>query len=177
MGLDMYLYTNSKVLAKAMKDDGVYGYAKKSGCIAYWRKANQIHKWFVDNAQSGQDDCDMHEVTIDMLEELAKVCKEVIDNCKLVPGKVYVGDVFVGETGKWRKDYADGYVVDNPEKAAELLPTSEGFFFGATDYDTYYMEDVRYTYEKLTEVLSLIDGDHVKGEDDWNVMFFYRSSW
>lgn len=25
--------------------------------VAYWRKANQIHRWFVDNVQNGKDDC------------------------------------------------------------------------------------------------------------------------
>ena len=25
--------------------------------IASWRKANAIHKWFVDNVQDGVDDC------------------------------------------------------------------------------------------------------------------------
>ena len=25
--------------------------------VGYWRKANQIHKWFVDNCQNGRDEC------------------------------------------------------------------------------------------------------------------------
>ena len=25
--------------------------------VGYWRKANAIHKWFVDNVQDGNDDC------------------------------------------------------------------------------------------------------------------------
>ena len=25
--------------------------------VGYWRKANHIHKWFVDNVQNGEDDC------------------------------------------------------------------------------------------------------------------------
>jgi hypothetical protein len=25
--------------------------------VAYWRKANAIHKWFVDNCQDGVDEC------------------------------------------------------------------------------------------------------------------------
>jgi hypothetical protein len=44
---------------------------------AYWRKANAIHKWFVDNVQDGNDDCRNYYVTLEDLEELLKVCEEV----------------------------------------------------------------------------------------------------
>jgi hypothetical protein len=30
--------------------------------VGYWRKANQIHHWFVENVQDGQDDCSSYEV-------------------------------------------------------------------------------------------------------------------
>ncbi len=45
--------------------------------VAYWRKANQIHKWFVDHVQDGKDDCNEYRVTRDQLQLL-------VDNCKLV---------------------------------------------------------------------------------------------
>ena len=31
--------------------------------IIQWRKANQIHSWFVENVQSGKDDCGMYYVS------------------------------------------------------------------------------------------------------------------
>ena len=34
----------------------IYGVNVDVTC-AYWRKANQIHAWFVDNVQQGNDDC------------------------------------------------------------------------------------------------------------------------
>ncbi len=46
--------------------------------VAYWRKRNHIHKWFVDNVQNGEDDCDYYEVTREQLEKLLEVCKEVM---------------------------------------------------------------------------------------------------
>mgnify|MGYP006269102295 CR=1 FL=1 len=46
--------------------------------IGYWRKANQIHKWFVDNCQDGVDDCRESYVTREKLEELLSVCKETM---------------------------------------------------------------------------------------------------
>jgi hypothetical protein len=45
--------------------------------VGYWRKANQIHKWFVDNVQGGVDDCSKYEVDVEKLKELLKICKKV----------------------------------------------------------------------------------------------------
>ena len=38
-------------------------------------------------------------------------------------------------------------VLKHPEKAEELLPTQEGFFFGTTDYDEWYFNDIQDTIE------------------------------
>jgi hypothetical protein len=46
--------------------------------IGYWRKANQIHNWFVQNVQNGNDDCGSHYVDVEQLEELSTNCKEVL---------------------------------------------------------------------------------------------------
>ena len=45
--------------------------------VGYWRKANQIHKWFVDNVQGGVDDCSKYTVEVEKLKELLKICKKV----------------------------------------------------------------------------------------------------
>lgn len=53
--------------------------------VGYWRKANQIHNWFVENVQDGIDDCSYHnEVTKEILEELLDICQRVLDGCELV---------------------------------------------------------------------------------------------
>jgi hypothetical protein len=43
--------------------------------VAYWRKANAIHQWFVDNAQGGVDDCRPYPVTLEQLEALRDLCR------------------------------------------------------------------------------------------------------
>lgn len=48
--------------------------------IGYWRKANQIHKWFVDNVQDGDDNCGSYFVSRENLSNLLETCKEVISN-------------------------------------------------------------------------------------------------
>ena len=50
--------------------------------IMYWRKANQIHNWFVINVQNKLDDCGNYEVTKEALETLLEQCKLVEEEFK-----------------------------------------------------------------------------------------------
>lgn len=59
-------------------------------------------------------------------------------------------------------------VLANKESAPELLPVCEGFFFGGTNYDDWYFEDVAYTAEQIRGILDSYDAS----ED-----FFYRAWW
>lgn len=133
--------------------------------VGYWRKANAIHKWFVDNCQDGVDDCRNAYVSTEQLEELLDLVTKVLDSLKLAPGKVSNGYTYDKDG---RHDILeDGQVVVNHEIAAKHLPTASGFFFGGTDYDEYYIQDLEHTKEILTKVLE----EPNKGE------FYYHSSW
>lgn len=46
--------------------------------VAYWRKANQIHRWFVENVQEGVDDCKEYYVSFEQLEKLVSICETVL---------------------------------------------------------------------------------------------------
>lgn len=46
--------------------------------IAYWRKANAIHNWFVVNVQVGEDDNREYHVSTEQLQELLRLCKQVV---------------------------------------------------------------------------------------------------
>ncbi len=99
MGLDMYL--NAEVYVKDWRHnypDGVIPEKTIAKTIenmfdmgdkaleptnvifeaAYWRKANAIHKWFVDNVQSGADDCKPYSTNTTELRELIKTCERVL---------------------------------------------------------------------------------------------------
>ncbi len=102
--------------------------------VGYWRKANAIHQWFVDNCQDGSDDCREYMVSREQLETLLNLCNQVKENKGL---------------------------------ASELLPTTSGFFFGSTEYDEYYFDDIDSTIEIINKVLQM--------EPSWD--FFYQSSW
>ena len=59
------------------RDDPVI--SSVSAEVGYWRKANAIHKWFVDNVQNGIDDCGQYSVTREKLEELQTLCKTALN--------------------------------------------------------------------------------------------------
>lgn len=50
-------------------------------------------------------------------------------------------------------------VLANHDKASFLLPTQTGFFFGSTDYDDWYFDDVQNVKEKFEEILADFDRD------------------
>jgi hypothetical protein len=93
MGLDMYL--NKHTYVKHWEHNGDNNYEvkvtkagnptnidpKKVKYIieeaGYWRKANQIHNWFVENIQKGNDDCGDYYVGTDDLEKLLDACEKV----------------------------------------------------------------------------------------------------
>lgn len=118
-----------------------HGYKTIFEEIGYWRKANSIHNWFVNNIQNGVDNCGIYEVTKEQLEDLLSVCKEVLNGSK-VKGK---------------------------SVAEELLPTKSGFFFGGTDYDKWYYEDVEHTIKIIENALNTTDFEHE--------IIMYHSSW
>lgn len=93
MGLDMYL--NKKTYVQYWEHNGDNNYevtVTKAGQPAgidgrkvkyvieeagYWRKANQIHQWFVENVQDGVDNCGEYYVSAEKLRELLALCKAV----------------------------------------------------------------------------------------------------
>ena len=180
MGLDMYLYANSKRVCKdalrAMNDtqERKDWYAKR-GIAMYWRKANAIHNWFVENVQDGEDDCRTYDVEPRQLVELRDLCKKVIAASKLVPDKVVSGYEGRNMTPMYE-------VIEDPSVAMELLPTTSGFFFGSTAYDEYYLADLKYTADAIQKMLEHVEEvepyryEHER-DRDWYVSFQYHSSW
>lgn len=91
MGLDMYL--SAEKYLYSFRDDDI-AEAKKIGKaigtkrrvksvsveVAYWRKANAIHGWFVRNVQDGEDDCKPYSLDMDTLKELRELCNKLLKN-------------------------------------------------------------------------------------------------
>lgn len=174
MGLDMYLckkhaindYAKAKEVLENMKNDSnktIY----EEELVGYWRKANHIHKWFVDFVQDGFDNCDEYHVSYDQLRELLSRCERVRTASELVDGKIEQGQQRNEETGEWEPILVDGKRIKDATVAAELLPTQSGFFFGGIDYDEYYMEGINTTIEIIKKLLN----EEETGE------LYYQSWW
>jgi hypothetical protein len=151
MGLDMYLKKRTDVRHWGFqKDEEQFEVVIKKGGVTYpsiksdritniteelgyWRKANQIHRWFVENVQDGVDNCGEYFVSKTDLQSLLDVCLAV------------------------KLDHS---------QAEELLPAASGFFFGNTDYDEWYYNDIDNTIDILKEALA-----------DDNASYYYSSSW
>jgi hypothetical protein len=93
MGLDMYLtkkrfmWTEDRDSTELRKVSDKFGNGAEVSRVefetGYWRKANSIHKWFVDNVQGGKDDCEQYEVSRDQLRELLTQINIVLGDNKL----------------------------------------------------------------------------------------------
>ena len=116
--------------------------------VGYWRKANQIHNWFMQNCARRDeydnpiDDCRPIEITVDKLEELLDTCKKVLADHSL---------------------------------AGSLLPTADGFFFGSTEYDDYYFGELEQTVEIIEPVLKFAKHKLEIKDYVWEV--YYQASW
>ncbi len=139
--------------------------------VAYWRKANAIHKWFVHNVQKGVDDCREYRVERSQLQALKDACDKVLATSKLKKGKINNGYTISLKGKKTIKTpiVEDGEVIADPQIAETVLPTEKGFFFGSQDYDEYYLDDIKRTSKVLAELLAEPEGDYVD--------FYYRASW
>lgn len=137
--------------------------------VAYWRKANAIHRWFVEHVQSDHDDCREHCAPRETLQELLDIAQKVLTSCTLVPGKVTNGYALTRTKRGHVEEpiLEDGLLIEDSTVAAELLPTQEGLFFGSTDYDEGYYRDLEYTRDVLTRALSTNDDG----------AYFYQSIW
>jgi hypothetical protein len=165
MGLDMYLYANHYVFRKnyfrnednsvednptfteivnlinassIIEDDSWTGLTVQLP-IGYWRKANAIHAYIVGHHANSVDDCKEIELNNNDLQDLLDVCIRVSN---------------------------EHIVYRTTSVALDLLPTVDGFFFGATEYDDWYYKYVDDTINILTKAVnSTFDS------------FTYRASW
>jgi hypothetical protein len=132
MGLDMYLEArkyvsgyshrpideqneyeevlNSVGVSRADLTSEASPFANVSVNVAYWRKANQIHAWFILNyAKDGVDDCSPVFVgEIGRLRELRDLCQQVLDDHSKAEELLPVGEGFF--FGSY--DYNEYYFAD-----------------------------------------------------------------
>lgn len=155
MGLDMYLrartsfynwefndtYKQEKIINGKIRETLGLSHLDKhdnnieiSINVAYWRKANAIHNWFVENCQDGKDECQKSYVEPEQLLALRNLCDQAYTT-----------------------------------RDATKLPPTTGFFFGSTNIDDWYWQEILETRDKLDAILN----DEALKDFD----FEYQSSW
>ena len=149
MGLDMYLYRREYVSGYSWKNDVDEKYTFDSivnavgitptqesphihveVCVAYWRKANAVHKWFCD-LDGGRDECQSIYVPREKLVELRDLCKSIIEQPAMASSVLPTQPGFF--FGSY--DYDEWYMEDMKNTVSQLdailADTSED---GFTDF-------------------------------------------
>lgn len=168
MGLDMYLTADVYIGAKwhkvrtrnivvskrhkvefrdGSKDDftqvnkfPTYNISNITYDVAYWRKVNCVHKWFVDNVQGGKDDCERYRVEDSKLEELKNLCIKLLSNrskeeaLKLLPPQ---DGCFFGATNTNDEEFWKWYWLDLRDTIKQLDSALE---FGKKYLATFYYQ-------------------------------------
>lgn len=146
--------------------------------VGYWRKANAIHGWIVRNLADGVDECQRIYMSRDDLISLRDSCVNELNNrSNALPNKehksISVSDLSeddvisklttaIKEESKKKKG---NVALADP---LSLEPTS-GFFFGSTDKDEYYYNDIERTVDIINSILA--------GTKDNEYSFYYQASW
>ena len=185
MGLDMYLHAErylsgydhtpepQKALYSTTADAaGLADYvapgmdskhAEVSVCVAYWRKANAIHAWFL--RKNGPRNAD----------------GEIIDDCR--PIELDIADL--RELYTTVMECIEYYHAGSIDLIQEKLPPASGFFFGSTDIDDWFLQDLESTRDQLSHIIATYKADEKAaaaardaGERPlWSPSFSYQASW
>lgn len=97
--------------------------------VGYWRKANAIHNWFVQNIQDGKDECEKHYVPYEKLTELKKLCEQILEtkDHKLIEDKLPpTTGFFFGSTEIDEHYFSD--LVDTIAIIDSLNPNGEYYY-------------------------------------------------
>lgn len=233
MGLDISIYKET-LLSDNMRTrerGEKYKRTVETTEMLYLRKANQIHRYFVDCFADGVDECQRINISIDDIKKLNALCKQVIKKSKLIPAildggwgswsadkdkvvKTYklnglefeageskpvkelkTGDIFKDE--EWGDNFCrvdsvedtgeraivrhtalhKGLKVENPMFAQDNLPTQAGFFFGATEYDEWYIEDLKDYVRQADEIIADYEETTGAGVNPYDIDYYYQASW
>lgn len=98
--------------------------------IKYWRKCNQIHDWFLRHGNL--------DYSFNAGNEPLYVDKEM--------AKQFLNELKIA--------------IEDHEKAKELFPTADGFFWGSPEYDEWYYKDLQKTRADLVGAYLDTDWDN-----------------
>lgn len=123
MGLDMYLYAQDTTEPETEAFE-----------IAYWRKANAIHNYFVEVAQGGIDDCNEYEVSLGQLRALVHDCKMLLTKDETLDPEAILPTVQGFFFGTYEyDDWYYGYLQETVDMLTPILEDED-----VEDFKFYY---------------------------------------
>lgn len=163
MGLDSILYGIKR--NKTDIDEPPSGEWKE---ICYWRKANQIHKWFNTKFIKEQNPWGYYEVEEKDIQGLLLICK-LLKHLKENPDDSLFAPIGTDCFTHIKKgDFEYDLDLDCADLIAYALlpPDNLGCFFGSGVVDEWYWEQIDDTIEQLAKAL----------EESYSA-YFYMASW
>jgi len=148
MGLDMYLNGTRYLWVNGKDNDKVI--SKKIGKLF-----NKIKDFSVKQV----------EIEVGYWRKSNAIHKWFVENVQ--DGEDDCGKYYVGKKQLEKLKEICEEILKDKKKAKELLPAQSGFFFGNTDYDEFYFDDLKHTIKTIKKALEL--------PEEWD--FEYRSSW
>lgn len=107
--------------------------------IGYWRKANAIHNWFVQNVQGGNDECQRSYVSKEKLESLKTDCLKTLVALN-------------------NEDF---------DTVMEILAPTSGFFFGSQETGKWYKQDLENTVKIIDKALDKFKDYDIYYQASW----------
>lgn len=163
MGLDMYFYARKTTYKSFSKWDN----PDRANEVNYPEDLKTFSDYIYDrNFKSVQTETSYQIGYFRKFNALhsyiVKTFADGVDNCQDII--LYKEDV-----EQIKKVLDDVLEANTEEKAKELLPTQSGFFFGGTDYDEFYFEDVKDAADLMQSFLDNFDFEKYQ--------LVYRASW
>ena len=156
MGLDMYLYNKTYVQQWSFESDDEKHHVtvKKGGKVLRHIKPSRV-SYVIEQIGCWRKSNQIHQWFVQNVQDGVDDCKEYYVTIEQLK------ELMV-ECNK---------VIKEPTKGGEILPTQTGFFFGGTDYDEWYIDD-------LKDTVKIIEGIFAD-EKKYNFMgsYYYRASW
>ncbi len=152
MGLDMYLY--------------------KETYVQNWSFHTPEQKWNITVTKGG-------EPSRIRPERICTIIEEIVYWRKFNALHTFIVNNFAGGVDECQKIFLYDEqlkkihdtlktILDDTSLASQLMPPSQGFFFGTYEIDEWYWKDVENAYKVFSEILS--DGEETRE-------YYYQASW
>lgn len=162
MGLDIYFKRVNKIdFEFARKKDTEDAYNElEIESIGYFYKVNCLLPFF-----GYEDDLSIHPIEKCQIEELVSIAKELLKKYHAINSSIlsYQEILKVYKDNKKKRmeilEKMDALWKNFAKIAQENLPTTSGFFFGNTEYNEWYVNDLTEIVNVFEEILDSTDFD------------------